>query len=493
MKLKIFKKIIALTYLITFLFGLFIPLSKSFAQIPSAGTLTLSTNSVNIGQPATITTALTGVTDPNLKAGGQIVLFYSTASNNYTFSNSSTSKNPTCTMPALQGQTAQSCSITFTASVAGTFHINAVIFASQADYNVYLLANYQSGALPTNQIANINIITTDVVVADRNPSTDTTYTPLAPLPGEPASINTDAGCTIDPTTGNKTNCTNPCPFGTYLNVVIKVVIGFAAVLAMIMIVMGGIEYMTAELVSGKEEGRERITHAVLGLLLALSAYLILNTINPQLLSACLDKLPQATITISPEQALMIKNISGGGNCVVVTDTNSACSQDKLATIFTDTTNATAPFNTNAAQASAICQLESNAVVDAPTPNGTGTSKTIDFCKNDKTIFSFGLFQINLLANGSSITDSQGENCGGLFVRGDGSSIQNGNYIISDSSAPGGYSYDCKLSDVSVQTKYTNCKNYLLNPTNNIAFAAKLYEQYGWTPTWSTYNSCKNKF
>ena len=32
--------------------------------------------------------------------------------------------------------------------------------------------------------------------------------------------------------------------------------------------------------------------------LALGAFLILNTINPQLLSACLDKLPKAEIVIN---------------------------------------------------------------------------------------------------------------------------------------------------------------------------------------------------
>ena len=58
--------------------------------------------------------------------------------------------------------------------------------------------------------------------------------------------------------------------------------------------------MTSEVISGKEAGKETITHAILGLLLALGAFLILNTINPKLLSACLDKLPMATITISPD-------------------------------------------------------------------------------------------------------------------------------------------------------------------------------------------------
>ena len=75
--------------------------------------------------------------------------------------------------------------------------------------------------------------------------------------------------------------------GQYLNIIIKLAIGLAAVLAVVMIVMGGIQYMTTELVSGKEDGKRRITNAVLGLLVALGAWLILYTINPNLLSTTL--------------------------------------------------------------------------------------------------------------------------------------------------------------------------------------------------------------
>src|SRR5258708_283862 len=56
---------------------------------------------------------------------------------------------------------------------------------------------------------------------------------------------------------------NDKALGTYLNIMIKLCIGIAAVLAMIMIVMGGIEYMTSELMSHKQEGRERVTNAIL--------------------------------------------------------------------------------------------------------------------------------------------------------------------------------------------------------------------------------------
>ena len=117
-------------------------------------------------------------------------------------------------------------------------------------------------------------------------NTDTTYTFLQPLPGFEKTIDTQ-----------KNDTTNPCPFGNYLNILIKLFFGICGVLAVVMIVMGGIEYMTSELISSKEAGKETIRNALLGLLLALGAYLILNTINPDLLKVCLNTLPKAEITI----------------------------------------------------------------------------------------------------------------------------------------------------------------------------------------------------
>jgi hypothetical protein len=125
-------------------------------------------------------------------------------------------------------------------------------------------------------------------------NTKTTYTLLTPLPG--MGLN-GTSQTID----TQKSDTNPCPFGKYLNILIKLFLGICGVLAVVMIVMGGIEYMTSELASSKEAGKESIRNAILGLLLALGAYLILNTINPNLLNVCLNTLPVATITIDPEQ------------------------------------------------------------------------------------------------------------------------------------------------------------------------------------------------
>lgn len=74
-------------------------------------------------------------------------------------------------------------------------------------------------------------------------------------------------------------------FSKYLNTMISIFIGICAVLSVVMIVIGGLEYMTSELVHSKEHGKERIRGALLGLLIALGAYAILYTINPNLLKS----------------------------------------------------------------------------------------------------------------------------------------------------------------------------------------------------------------
>ena len=57
-------------------------------------------------------------------------------------------------------------------------------------------------------------------------------------------------------------------------------IAVAVVLALIMIILGGIMYMTTDSWEGKEEGKTKIKDALWGLGLALVSYLILFTINP---------------------------------------------------------------------------------------------------------------------------------------------------------------------------------------------------------------------
>jgi hypothetical protein len=77
--------------------------------------------------------------------------------------------------------------------------------------------------------------------------------------------------------------TAPKNIGEYLNLMFKIGIGICAVLAVIMIVLGGIQYMGNESVFGKVEAKDKIWKAILGLLIALGAFALLNTIDPALL------------------------------------------------------------------------------------------------------------------------------------------------------------------------------------------------------------------
>ncbi len=462
---KLLKKIITLTSLIIFLFGLFIPFGQIFAQTPNYLTISVEKPlDPQVGRPVlgiNESTKITATSDAT--SGGEIVSFPLTTGGVFS--------PTTCTMPALPS--VQSCFVGFSSGVAGTYPLSANITIGGTSYpsnlSIPVLVTVKSTTAPPLIITptcvppqKLNDAKTACIT-----DTDTTYTLLAPLPGLE---------TIDTQKSNS----NPCPLGNYLNILIKIIIGFSAVLAMVMIVVGGIEYMTSDLISSKEAGKETVTNAILGLLIALGAYLILSTINPQLLSVCLNNLPQAQITISPEQQRIIESREGKGSCVIVTDSSSNCNPNKLNPPFVTMTTAIDPlFNANSAQASAICQLESRAVAN--------TLSGLDICSDGKA-FSFGLFQINASAHRREIPV-----CNGAFEIPPGDGTSQGNPLHEyDVVAKDGKKYIARWSCKTVEPAYTNCKNYLINPANNIAFAVHLYEQQGWGP-WTTYNSCKSKF
>lgn len=103
---------------------------------------------------------------------------------------------------------------------------------------------------------------------------DTGYAPLEPLPG----IYTDPYCNGDlpPSAECKTT------LESYVPGMFKLLIGVAAALAVVMIVIGGIQYIGSESLWGKQDGKEKIQKAIWGLLLAIFAWLLLYSIDPRL-------------------------------------------------------------------------------------------------------------------------------------------------------------------------------------------------------------------
>lgn len=134
-------------------------------------------------------------------------------------------------------------------------------------------------------------------------SYDDTYELLAPIPGVvPGNV-----------VGPDFN------LGNYVNNLIKVIIGLAAAMAVFMIVFGGIEWMMSDSFIKKGEGKKRIFDAVKGLVLALGSYLILITINPDLVIVDfrLDKQTIQLQEIADDGSVLTINYSNkSGECPV---------------------------------------------------------------------------------------------------------------------------------------------------------------------------------
>lgn len=77
-------------------------------------------------------------------------------------------------------------------------------------------------------------------------------------------------------------------FVDYAENAYKIFLTIVVFVTVLMFIIGGLEYMTSALPAAKSNGIKRITAAFWGLVLALSSFLILNIINPDLLEIRVD-------------------------------------------------------------------------------------------------------------------------------------------------------------------------------------------------------------
>ncbi len=121
----------------------------------------------------------------------------------------------------------------------------------------------QSTGDPTMLPDGRTIQTPGVVISTE--STPQQYVPLAPIDTDPGIYRVNN-------------------FGAFLNGMMKILISLGAVLAVLLIVIGGFQYITSASEGGKGSAKERIENALIGLAILLGSYLILNTINPDLVN-----------------------------------------------------------------------------------------------------------------------------------------------------------------------------------------------------------------
>ena len=190
------------------------------------------------------------------------------------------------------------------------------------------------------------------------------YVPLTSLPGV-TDVNVGANGNVS----------------SYLGNMYTLGIMIATALAVIMIMWGGIEYMSTDSMGGKEGGKEKVTNALFGLILALSSWLILNTINHQLISSNLTLTPVAPQSTPPQVSAGVV----GANAIDPWDNWTAADEQNISTAYShgvDPTNMTAdqmkaagltPGEIEAVNKSNADQAAQNGSYNPSTPSGANTS------------------------------------------------------------------------------------------------------------------------
>jgi hypothetical protein len=150
------------------------------------------------------------------------------------------------------------------------------------------------------------------VFAQNNPlgEAGSSYTVLAPLPG----TTNDPGCQV--------NCT--ADLSSYLPGLFNLLIGVGAISAFVIITIYGLETMLTDSLSTKLQAKEMLTNALWGLGLIIFAYVILYTINPNLINGDLNITTPAVATSGG----VVAGTNGGnaGNVAGVAMTQTAIDQ-----------------------------------------------------------------------------------------------------------------------------------------------------------------------
>lgn len=155
------------------------------------------------------------------------------------------------------------------------------------------------------------------------------YNPLAPLPGIAdcgALANNEGACktnsACDWNAAAKTCTTKGSLLSAYFSALFRFAIVVASILAVIVIIIAGLKYIGA---AGNpaviNDAKDQIYWAILGLILALSSWMILNIINPKLVKLELGVTSTTEIT-SPG----FEGIFNGTHCNAITD-RPACDAD----------------------------------------------------------------------------------------------------------------------------------------------------------------------
>lgn len=126
----------------------------------------------------------------------------------------------------------------------------------------------------------------------------------------PPATNFELGVGL-PITGTLT--TSVSDLGDYIGKTYKFLLSISVIFAVLMIMVGGIQYVSSPGGSEVSKAKERITRAITGLVLLMCATLILFTINPHLISLEMPAIPKTrTVFFISESTTCETLVTGGG-------------------------------------------------------------------------------------------------------------------------------------------------------------------------------------
>lgn len=143
---------------------------------------------------------------------------------------------------------------------------------------------------------------TQAIAQSSDGATYSEYIPLAPLPytsngGYTDATNQNSGkpCNPNAASGAADECKTNFLF--YLRGLFQLMVALSAALAIVYIAYGGFQYVLSATEMGKTGGKETIQRALTGLIVVLCSYLIIYTINPELvkLQFSADKIKSASL------------------------------------------------------------------------------------------------------------------------------------------------------------------------------------------------------
>jgi hypothetical protein len=114
-------------------------------------------------------------------------------------------------------------------------------------------------------------------------------------------------------------------FGCYLNNMLRLIMGIIIILSVVFLIIAGLESLTSMSGEKKTSWKGRAQGAVLGLIIALSSYLILNTISPTLVNLGVS-LPTIELDENPDGPSSTTQVTSSLDGSQVTAIDALCSQ-----------------------------------------------------------------------------------------------------------------------------------------------------------------------